>query len=110
MAVAGPRLTSAHWPADASELVLETTVGRALREAARLAPETVALIDGLPDPAARRRCAYPQLLADSERVAAALLAQFEPGERIAIWSPNSFKVGTFHSGRRRRCHTARGHA
>ena len=42
----------------------------------------------MPDPAARRRWTYAELLTDSERVARALLARFRPGERVAVWAPN----------------------
>jgi fatty-acyl-CoA synthase len=35
------------------------------------------------------RCwSYAELLADSERVARALLGRFDPGERVAVWAPN----------------------
>ena len=81
-------LTTSHWPADTSEPVLDTTVGGLLREAAAEAPGRTALVAGVPDPAARRRWTYAELLADAERVARALLARFEPGDRIAVWAPN----------------------
>ena len=36
------------------------------------------------------RCwTYSELLADAERLAMALSTRFAPGERVAIWSPNS---------------------
>ncbi len=35
-----------------------------------------------------RRWTFAELLADAERVAAALLNRFEPGERVAVWAPN----------------------
>ena len=41
--------------ADTSTPVLETTVGGVLRAAAAAAPETVALVEGIPDASARRR-------------------------------------------------------
>jgi fatty-acyl-CoA synthase len=71
------------------EAVLETTVGGVLREAAERAAETIALVEGTPDEAARRRWSYADLLADAEHVARALLGRFEPGERVAVWAPNS---------------------
>jgi fatty-acyl-CoA synthase len=69
--------------------VLETTVGGILRDAAERAAGTLALVEGVADPGARRRWSYADLLADSERVARALLGRFEPGERVAVWAPNS---------------------
>ena len=80
--------TSSYWPADTSEPVTDTTVGDLLRQAAQAAPETTALVAGMPDPSQRRRWTYAELLADSEATARALLARFEPGERVAVWAPN----------------------
>jgi fatty-acyl-CoA synthase len=81
-------LTTSHVPADTSETVLDTTVGGVLRSAAAAAPDAVALVEGLPDPAARRRWTYAALLAAAERAALALRSRFEPGEQVAIWAPN----------------------
>ena len=81
-------LSESYWPADASQSVLEWTVGRLLQEAAAAAPEGIALVEGIPDPALRRRWTFEQLHADAERVAQRLLQCFEPGERVAVWAPN----------------------
>ncbi|HEY4411175.1 MAG TPA: AMP-binding protein, partial [Acidimicrobiia bacterium] len=81
-------LTTSHLPADTSEPVLDTTVGGVLRAAAAEAPDLVALVEGVADPAARRRWTYAELLSDAERAAQAFLARFEPGEHVAIWAPN----------------------
>ncbi len=69
--------------------VLETTVGGVLRAAAERAAETPALVEGTADRRSRRRWSYADLLADAERVALALLGRFDPGERVAVWAPNS---------------------
>ena len=68
--------------------VLETTVGGVLREAAERAAGMAALVEGTADRRERRRWSYGELLADSERVASALLGRFVPGERVAVWAPN----------------------
>src|SRR3954451_19292673 len=68
--------------------VRETTIGGALREAAERAPEGLALVAGAPDPAARRRWRYAELLDGAERAARALLDRFDPGERIAVCANN----------------------
>jgi fatty-acyl-CoA synthase len=81
-------LARSYWPADSSELILETTVGEALRHAAATWPDQPALIEGVPDPTARRRWTFSALLTESEHVARALLARFRPGDHVAIWSPN----------------------
>jgi fatty-acyl-CoA synthase len=83
------RLQESYWPAEPSQGVRDITVGDLLREGAAAAPDRLALVDAVPDPAARREWTYAELLTDVERVARALLARFEPGDRIAIWAPNS---------------------
>jgi fatty-acyl-CoA synthase len=75
-------------PADTSEPILELTVGDALRRAAATWANKPALVAGQPDPAARRRWTFAELLHDAERVARALLARFSPGEHVAVWAPN----------------------
>src|SRR3954469_10488027 len=81
-------LSTAHWPPDDSRPILEATVGDLLRMAAGRAPDTVALVEGAPDPAARRRWTYAALLEQAEQAARALLGRFAPGERVAIWANN----------------------
>ena len=68
--------------------VRDLTIGDALREVAAACPERVALIQGVADVSGRRQWTYAELLAESERVAAALQARFQPGERVAVWAPN----------------------
>src|SRR5580693_2120544 len=81
-------LSSAHWPADRSSLILDMTVGELLREAAADACEATALVEGVARPADRRRWTYAELLEQAERTARALLGRFEPGERVAVWANN----------------------
>jgi fatty-acyl-CoA synthase len=83
-------LASAYWPATSSAGgIRETTIGSVLRDAAARAPGQAALIDGHQDRAGRRQWTYAELLADAERAARALLSRFTPGERVAVWAPNS---------------------
>ena len=82
------RLTESYWPADTSKPLLNSTIGDQLRAAATEFPERLALVEGIADPAKRRKWTYAQLLAEAERVADALLKRYQPGDRIAIWSPN----------------------
>jgi fatty-acyl-CoA synthase len=81
-------LTTSHWLPEPGE-VREVTVCELIRHAAATVPDRLALVDCVADPAARREWTYAQFLADAERAARALLAQFEPGDRIALWAPNS---------------------
>ena len=81
-------LSASYWAADRSQPVLGLTVGDALRDAAAEAPDTIALVEGAVDPAARRRWSYAELLEASERAARALLGRFTPGDRVAVWANN----------------------
>jgi len=81
--------STSHHLGDRSGPVLETTIGGVLREAAERAAGSLALVEGVADGQRRRRWTYDDLLADSERVARALLGRFAPGERVALWAPNS---------------------
>jgi fatty-acyl-CoA synthase len=78
-----------YWPADESVPLRDTTVGGLLAEAAGAVPDRVALVEGTPDPAGRRRWTFAELYTGAERLARALLGRFAPGEHVAVWSPNS---------------------
>jgi len=82
----GPNVS--YQPAVSSELVRDETIGDLLRHAVRAAPEVCALVEGVAEPAARRRWTYQELFAEAETAAGALLARFRPGERIAVWANN----------------------
>jgi fatty-acyl-CoA synthase len=82
------RLLEAHWPADTSQPVMETTVGGVLRAAAEAAPDRTGLVFAQPGDPVRRRWTFAELLTESERAGRALLARFDPGEKIAVWAPN----------------------
>ncbi|CAN5140405.1 AMP-binding protein [soil metagenome] len=68
--------------------LLEQSVGDLLRAAVARGADTIALVEGSPDAATRRRWTYGEMLAAAEVCAAALLARFPVGSHIGIWSPN----------------------
>ncbi|MDN5855632.1 MAG: AMP-binding protein, partial [Actinomycetia bacterium] len=80
--------TESYWPAEPGE-VRDVTVCDVLRHAAATVPDRVALVDCVVDQDARRQWTWAEFLADAERAARALLARFAPGDRIAVWAPNS---------------------
>ncbi len=82
-------LRESYWPADTSVALRHETVGDLLRDAASAVPDRLALVDGRPDPDRRASWTYREVLADAEAVARSLLERFEPGDRVAIWAPNS---------------------
>jgi acyl-CoA synthetase (AMP-forming)/AMP-acid ligase II len=81
-------LTESYWPAEPGE-VRDVTVCDTLRHAAATVPDRLALVDCVVDAAARRQWNWAEFLADAERAARALLSRFAPGDRIAVWAPNS---------------------
>jgi len=86
--VAVPVLAMSYWPAEPGE-VHDVTVCGTLRHAAATVPDRLALVDCVKEPGARTTWTYAEFLADAERVARALLRRFSPGDRIAVWAPNS---------------------
>ncbi len=68
--------------------VRNIAIGTLLEEAASAAPDRIALIEGIPDVAARRQWTYAELLKDAQRTARALAARFEKGDRVAVWAHN----------------------
>ncbi|GLZ15793.1 AMP-binding protein [Actinomadura sp. NBRC 104425] len=89
MTTARSPLTESYWPGEQGEDIWDVTIGDLLRNAATTVPDRLALVDAVEDPSARRTWTYAELLADAERAARALLARFSPGDRVAIWAPNS---------------------
>jgi fatty-acyl-CoA synthase len=81
-------LTESYCPAQADQDLAETTVGSVLRDAVTRTPDAPALHEVDPNGELARHWTYAELLADSERLAHALLTRFQPGERIAVWAPN----------------------
>ena len=78
-------LTQSLYEADASVEILDWSVGDMLRDAARQVPERIAL----KEPGAEGRAwTYADLLAAAEKTAAALLAEYSPGDRVAVWGIN----------------------
>ena len=75
--------TGPSWPP-----IHDTTIGQILRDAAVAAPDRTAIVEGVPDPAARREWTYAELDADADRVARALLTHYSPGDHIAVWAQN----------------------
>jgi fatty-acyl-CoA synthase len=81
-------LALAHNAGPADPPLRDLTLGELLAWAAETAPERIALIAGVPDPAARRQWTYAELHRESLRTARALARRFRPGERVAVWAPN----------------------
>ena len=78
-------------------------MGQLLDAAVARHRDAVALVEGVADADQRRRWTYGELQSRSQRIARALLEQFEPGDRVALWAPNStdwvmFQIGAGLAG------------
>jgi acyl-CoA synthetase (AMP-forming)/AMP-acid ligase II len=81
-------LTESYVAGPTTPSVRELTFGDLLRKAAETAPDRIALIAGVADPALRRQWTYREFHREAERTARALLTRFKPGERVAVWAQN----------------------
>jgi acyl-CoA synthetase (AMP-forming)/AMP-acid ligase II len=85
-------------PGDANRPRDEMTIPKVLAEAAARHPDDVAVDDG------ENRLTYAELAGAARELAAALVAHgVEPGDRVAIWAPNSLRwivavLGLFEAG------------
>jgi fatty-acyl-CoA synthase len=93
-----PRLTESYWPAGGSGTPRTLTMKELVATAASRCPDRVALVDGVPEADRRRRWTYRELERRGERIAAALLEQFEPGDHVGLWAPNSAEWVLFQIG------------
>ena len=82
-------LAPAHTVGPDEPALRDMTLGDLLAWAAMTRPDRTALVAGHPDPAQRRSWTYAELYTQSLRVAHAMHARFQPGERVALWAPNS---------------------
>jgi fatty-acyl-CoA synthase len=81
-------LTDSHFAAPSIDAVFDTTVGGVLLARAAAAPDAEALVEADLAGRLRRRWTYVELLADSRRLATALLSRYRPGDRVCVWAPN----------------------
>jgi len=70
----------------------DCTVGDLLRDRAAAFPDRLALIVPAGADAAEQRWTYASLQEDARHVAAALLARFSPGDRVATWAGGSARI------------------
>ncbi|MDH3681749.1 MAG: AMP-binding protein [Acidimicrobiia bacterium] len=84
-----PPLVASYWPASDDQPLVDSTCGDALREAAGLRPDAVAVVDTGGPFGSRRRWTYRELLTESEQLARSLAGQFPQGTHVAVFGANS---------------------
>ncbi len=86
-------LNGAYLTADSGEEFKNWSVGDLLRQAVIAVPDRPALIcPATANGTAERRWTYRELEGAAERTAQALLARFEPGDRVATWAGASAEI------------------
>lgn len=79
-----------YWSPQGVGVPREVTVGDLLREAREAAPDRVAVIEETSDGTTPcRTWTYAELLEEAERAAVSLLSRFDPGDKVAVWAPNT---------------------
>ncbi len=81
-------LTTSHTIGPSEPAVRDITLGELLHDAADADPDRIALIEGIPDAAARRQWTYAELRDEAVRTARALATRFDKGDRVAVWAHN----------------------
>ncbi|MEO5666176.1 MAG: AMP-binding protein [Nocardioides sp.] len=76
------------WLSDAAPDMRPITVGDSLRDAFAREPHRQAVMEAV-DGEVTASWTYEELLRDAERAARSLATRFTPGDRVAIWAPNS---------------------
>jgi fatty-acyl-CoA synthase len=79
-------LTESYIAGPTTPAVRDITLGQLLEQAARSAPDRLALIAGVPDPALRRQWTYAEALYRGATHRARPAPPLQAGERIAVWA------------------------
>ena len=92
-------LTESYVPAASEVPLIHQTVGAFFRDVVAAVPDRLALVE-VPSPQRPegRSWTYTQLLAESERVASALLQSFHRGDHVAVWAQNRVEYVTLQLG------------
>ena len=81
-------LRLSYWPASQDAQLFDTTCGGVLRDAARDAPDHIALKSGTRDADERLSWTYSELLKAAQRVTRSLVKRSEAGTHLTIWAAN----------------------
>jgi fatty-acyl-CoA synthase len=83
------KFTESYFPAENTGELMDMTLPELMRQIAEEVPERLALVEGVADPAKRRRWTYRQLIDEVEQVARGLLTHFQPGDKVALLAPET---------------------
>ena len=83
------KFTESYFPAEEVGELIEMTLPDLMMKIAGEVPDRLALVEGVADPAKRRRWTYKQLMDDVQKVARGLLTHLQPGDKVAILAPET---------------------
>ena len=83
------KFTESYFPAEKTGELMEITLGDLMLKIANEVPDRLALVEGVADPAKRRRWTYRQLMDDAQKVARGLLKRLQPGDKVALLAPET---------------------
>jgi fatty-acyl-CoA synthase len=86
---AHPKFIESYYPKYETGSLIESTLGDLMMKNAREVPDRLALIEGVADPAQRRRWTYRQLVDEALSCARGLMKHFSRGERIGLLAPET---------------------
>lgn len=92
------KFIESHYPKFDSGPLIESTLGDLMLKNAAEVPDRLALIEGAPDPAKRRRWTYRQLVDEALSCARGLLKHFKPGDRVGLLAPETPEWVIFQHG------------
>jgi fatty-acyl-CoA synthase len=83
------KFTDSHFPAEQIGDLMDMSLADLMRQIASEVPDRLALVEGVADPAKRRRWTYKELIDDVQRVARGLLKDLQPGDKVGLLSPET---------------------
>lgn len=78
-----------YFPAENIGALMDITVRDLMLQMAAESPDRLALVEGVADPAKRRRWTYQQLIDEVQQLARGLLTHFKPGDRVGLLAPET---------------------
>ena len=81
--------TTSYFPKYETGPLIGGTLGELMLRNAAEVPDRLALVEGVADPARRRRWTYRQLVDEAQLLARALLERFAPGDRVGLLAPET---------------------
>lgn len=83
------KFTQSYFPAENTGALMDMTLPELMRQIAEEVPDRLALVEGVADPAKRRRWTYRQFIDEVEKVARGLLTHFQPGDKVGLLAPET---------------------